>query len=88
VSDEASIKVLEVEMEYNQRRKPVYEKRNQLISQIKTFWLSVFLQVRSPYCTLAQLLFNWLAVSASDSAACLTPEPVLSSSANATPHSG
>jgi len=28
VNDEASVKVLEVEMQYNQRRRPVYQKRN------------------------------------------------------------
>ncbi|KAK9819582.1 hypothetical protein WJX81_008658 [Elliptochloris bilobata] len=44
VNDEASMKVLEVEMEYNQRRKPVFEKRNRLIRDIDQFWLNVFLQ--------------------------------------------
>ena len=42
------MKVLEVEMEYNRRRKPVYERRSRLIKDVEHFWLSVFLQVRVP----------------------------------------
>jgi len=46
VNDEASVKVLEVEMQYNQRRRPVYQKRNSLIRNIEDFWQNVFEQVR------------------------------------------
>ena len=42
------MKVLEVEMEYNRRRKPVYEKRARLIRDIEQFWLHVFMQVHMP----------------------------------------
>lgn len=42
------MKVLEVEVEYNRRRKPVYEKRARLIRDIEQFWLHVFMQVRMP----------------------------------------
>ena len=52
VNDEASMKVLEVEMEYNRRRKPVYEKRARLIRDIEQFWLHVFMQVRLAFLAL------------------------------------
>ncbi len=46
MNDEASVKVLEVEMQYNQRRRPVYQKRNSLIRNIEDFWQNVFEQVQ------------------------------------------
>ena len=64
VNDEASMKVLEVEMEYNRRRKPVYEKRARLITDIEQFWLHVFMQVHTPFLTLVCALNSDDAVSA------------------------
>ncbi|KAL6965942.1 hypothetical protein U1Q18_048510, partial [Sarracenia purpurea var. burkii] len=43
INEEASDKVLEVEQKYNEIRKPVYEKRNQIIKSIPDFWLTAFL---------------------------------------------
>ncbi|KAL6955159.1 NAP1-related protein 2, partial [Sarracenia purpurea var. burkii] len=43
INEEASDKVLEVEQKYNEIRKPVYEKRNQIIKSIPDFWLIAFL---------------------------------------------
>ncbi|XP_059077338.1 NAP1-related protein 2 isoform X6 [Cryptomeria japonica] len=40
VNEEASDKVLEVEQKYNEIRRPVYEKRNDLIQTIPEFWLT------------------------------------------------
>jgi len=43
VNEEASDKVLEVEQKYNEIRRPVYLKRNQIIQSIPDFWLTAFL---------------------------------------------
>ncbi|XP_043705925.1 NAP1-related protein 2-like isoform X1 [Telopea speciosissima] len=43
VNEEASDKVLEVEQKYNEIRRPVYEKRNEIIKSIPDFWLTAFL---------------------------------------------
>ncbi|XP_042502647.1 NAP1-related protein 2-like [Macadamia integrifolia] len=43
VNEEASDKVLEVEQKYNEIRRPVYEKRNEIIRSIPDFWLTAFL---------------------------------------------
>ncbi|XP_057480292.1 NAP1-related protein 2-like isoform X2 [Actinidia eriantha] len=43
IDEEASDKVLEVEQKYNEIRKPVYEKRNDIIKLIPDFWLTAFL---------------------------------------------
>ncbi|KAJ4973149.1 hypothetical protein NE237_006323 [Protea cynaroides] len=43
VNEEASDKVLEVEQKYNEIRRPVYEKRNEVIKSIPDFWLTAFL---------------------------------------------
>lgn len=43
VNEEASDKVLEVEQKYNEVRRPVYNKRNQIIQNIPDFWLTAFL---------------------------------------------
>ncbi|KAL4351198.1 hypothetical protein GQ457_06G036930 [Hibiscus cannabinus] len=42
VYEEASEKVLEVEQKYNQIRKPVYDKRSDIIKSIPDFWLTAF----------------------------------------------
>ncbi|XP_010695709.1 NAP1-related protein 2 isoform X1 [Beta vulgaris subsp. vulgaris] len=43
VNEKASDEVLEVEKKYNEIRKPVYDKRNEIISSIPDFWLTAFL---------------------------------------------
>ncbi|XP_057951992.1 NAP1-related protein 1-like [Malania oleifera] len=43
INEEASDKVLEVEQKYNEIRKPIYEKRNEIIKSIPHFWLTAFL---------------------------------------------
>lgn len=43
INEEASDKVLEIEQKYNEIRKPVYDKRNDLIKSIPDFWLTAFL---------------------------------------------
>lgn len=40
VNEEASEKVLEVEQKYNEIRKPVYVRRNEIIQKIPDFWLT------------------------------------------------
>lgn len=40
VNEEASDKVLEVEQKYNEIRRPVYNKRNDIIHNIPDFWLT------------------------------------------------
>ncbi|CAI9754595.1 unnamed protein product [Fraxinus pennsylvanica] len=43
INEEASEKVLEVEQKYNEIRKPVYDKRCDVIKSIPDFWLTAFL---------------------------------------------
>ncbi|KAH7302687.1 hypothetical protein KP509_23G082800 [Ceratopteris richardii] len=43
VNEEASEKVLEVEQKYNEIRKPIYQKRTDIIHGIPDFWLTAFL---------------------------------------------
>ncbi|XP_070012824.1 NAP1-related protein 2-like [Nicotiana tabacum] len=43
INEEASDKVLKVEQEYSEIRKPVYDKRNDIIKAIPDFWLTAFL---------------------------------------------
>ncbi|CAA2971119.1 NAP1-related 2-like [Olea europaea subsp. europaea] len=43
INEEASEKVLEVEQKYNEIRKPVYDKRSDVIKSIPDFWLTAFL---------------------------------------------
>ncbi|KAF6160029.1 hypothetical protein GIB67_033113 [Kingdonia uniflora] len=43
VNEEASDKVLEVEQKYNEIRRPVYDKRSEIIKTIPDFWLTAFL---------------------------------------------
>ncbi|XP_071685848.1 NAP1-related protein 2-like [Rutidosis leptorrhynchoides] len=43
INEEASDKVLEVEQKYNVVRKPVYDKRSEVIKSIPDFWLTAFL---------------------------------------------
>ncbi|KAD5507867.1 hypothetical protein E3N88_15570 [Mikania micrantha] len=40
INEEASDKVLEIEQKYNEIRKPVYHKRNDIIKSIPDFWLT------------------------------------------------
>lgn len=40
INEEASEKVLELEQQYNEIRKPVYDKRNDIIKSIPDFWLT------------------------------------------------
>ncbi|XP_038978477.1 NAP1-related protein 2-like [Phoenix dactylifera] len=40
INEEASDKVLEVEQKYNEVRRPVYIKRNEIIQSIPDFWLT------------------------------------------------
>ncbi|KAK7388948.1 hypothetical protein VNO78_23777 [Psophocarpus tetragonolobus] len=43
INEEASDKVLEVEQKYNEIRKPVYNKRNEIVKSIPHFWFSAFM---------------------------------------------
>ncbi|KAL7192142.1 hypothetical protein ACSBR2_024063 [Camellia fascicularis] len=43
INEEASDEVLELEQKYNEIRKPVYEKRSDIIKSIPDFWLTAFL---------------------------------------------
>ncbi|KAJ8452342.1 hypothetical protein Cgig2_006147 [Carnegiea gigantea] len=43
INEKASDEVLEVEKKYNEIRKPVYDKRNEIIKSIPEFWLTAFL---------------------------------------------
>ncbi|XP_038725987.1 NAP1-related protein 2-like [Tripterygium wilfordii] len=43
INEEASDKVLEVEQKYNEIRKPVYDKRSEIVKSIPDFWLTAFL---------------------------------------------
>ncbi|XP_061346595.1 NAP1-related protein 2-like isoform X4 [Gastrolobium bilobum] len=52
INEEASDKVLEIEQMYNEIRKPVYNKRNEIIKSIPDFWLTAFLS----HPTLGELL--------------------------------
>lgn len=42
INDEQSDKVLEVEQKYNEVRKPVYDKRHEVIKGIPDFWFTAF----------------------------------------------
>ncbi|XP_022889833.1 NAP1-related protein 2-like [Olea europaea var. sylvestris] len=43
INEEASEKVLEIEQKYSEKRKPVYDKRNDIIKSIPDFWMTAFL---------------------------------------------
>ncbi|XP_051115989.1 NAP1-related protein 2-like [Andrographis paniculata] len=43
INEEASEKVLEVEQKYNEIRKPIYDRRNDVIKSIPDFWLTAFM---------------------------------------------
>ncbi|KAI3759311.1 hypothetical protein L6452_07031 [Arctium lappa] len=43
INEKASDEVLEVEQKYNEFRKPVYDKRSDIIKSIPDFWLTAFL---------------------------------------------
>ncbi|XP_022844894.1 NAP1-related protein 1-like isoform X2 [Olea europaea var. sylvestris] len=63
VNEEASDKVLEVERKYNEIRRPVYVRRNEIISSIPDFWLTALLSHPS-LCDLLseedQMIFKYL----------------------------
>lgn len=40
MNEKASEEILKVEQKYNKLRKPFFEKRNELIKKIPSFWLS------------------------------------------------
>ena len=40
LNEKASEEILEVEQKYNKLRKPHFEKRNQIISRIPSFWVT------------------------------------------------
>lgn len=40
VNEQASDEVLEIEQKYNEIRRPVYEKRNEIIKSIPDFWVT------------------------------------------------
>lgn len=42
LNDKATEEILEVERKYNRLRKPIYERRNQVIRKIPEFWVKVF----------------------------------------------
>ncbi|GAB2223810.1 hypothetical protein Droror1_Dr00004551 [Drosera rotundifolia] len=43
INEKASDEVLAVEQKYNEIRKPVYDKRNEIINSIPDFWLTAFM---------------------------------------------
>ncbi|XP_022868793.1 NAP1-related protein 2-like [Olea europaea var. sylvestris] len=43
MNEEASEKVLEIEQKYSEKRKPVYDKRNDIVKSIPDFWMTAFL---------------------------------------------
>lgn len=40
VNEQASEEVLQIEQKYNEIRRPVYEKRNEVIKSIPDFWVT------------------------------------------------
>lgn len=47
INEEASEKVLEVEQKYNEVRRPIYEKRGEIIKSIPDFWFSAVSTLKS-----------------------------------------
>ncbi|KAG4954752.1 hypothetical protein GYH30_040358 [Glycine max] len=43
INEKTNDKVLEIGQKYNEIRKPVYDKRNDIIKAISEFWLTAFL---------------------------------------------
>ncbi|CDP12325.1 unnamed protein product [Coffea canephora] len=43
INEEASDKVLEIEQEFNEKRKPIYDKRTEIVKSIPDFWLTAFM---------------------------------------------
>lgn len=54
INEEASDKVVELEQKYNVIRKPIYDKRNDIIKCIPDFWL-----------TAVSAYHNWLSLESS-----------------------
>ena len=44
VNDEASDKVLQIEVEYNQKRQPIYKERSEHLKKLPDFWQLCILQ--------------------------------------------
>lgn len=44
MNDEASDKVLQIEVEYNQKRQPIYRERAEILRRLPEFWPRVLLQ--------------------------------------------
>ena len=51
INEEASDKVLEVEQKYNEIRKPIYDKRNDIIKFIPDFWSTAVSALMSSICS-------------------------------------
>ncbi|WOL02698.1 hypothetical protein Cni_G11417 [Canna indica] len=63
VNEEASDKVLEVEQKYNELRRPIYKRRNEIIQSIPDFWLTSFLShpvLSELLCEEDQKIFKYL----------------------------
>lgn len=43
LNEEASDKVLEVEQQYSKLRRPIYDRRRELLKHIPNFWMHTFL---------------------------------------------
>ncbi|KAL3528369.1 hypothetical protein ACH5RR_007691 [Cinchona calisaya] len=43
INEEASDKVLELEQKYNEARKPIYDRRTDIVKSIPDFWLTAFM---------------------------------------------
>lgn len=56
MNEEASDKVLEVEQKYNEIRRPVYLRRNDIIKTIPDFWLTA-VSIPSSFQGLCLLIF-------------------------------
>lgn len=56
VNTEAKSKILAIEKRYTEMQKPIYNRRNEIISKIPNFWLIVFVFLKHP--TLKKLLME------------------------------
>lgn len=54
VNEEASDKVLEIEQHYSIVRRPIFDKRNEIVTAIPDFWLTVFLSHPVLYAAIAE----------------------------------
>lgn len=58
MNEEASDKVLEVEQKYNELRRPVYEKRNEIIKSIPDFWIIAVSDLSCSHELFVSICFN------------------------------